>query len=347
MKSIPHNTQPSLEKLRTQIDVIDNDIVQLLAKRFAVTHKVGVLKNQNKVASIDPQREAQQRKKMTALATAAGISPKLCHDIQRLIIDEVVLEHEAIKQQANVEIAKPATSKPTVGIIGLGSFGQLAVQALSPYCELRCYDNSPSANSTVTITPLAEVLRSSFIILAVPLSAYPTLLTTIAPIIDPDTTLIDICSVKMRPQELFTKYLPKHTNVVFTHPLFGPQSASNGVAGNTIIITNPKHQSAKKVHTFCKDTLGLTVRTMTENKHDELMADLHALTFFVARGLNITGLKQHEYQIPSFQMLLDLIALDNNHSQDLFLTIEQGNPFAKKARAKLLRALQTVEKEIE
>lgn len=347
MKKNPIPNQSSLEELRTQIDLLDKELVQTLAKRFAVTHKVGVIKSNNQVASIDPQREAQQFAKMTQLATTNSLSPQLCHNIQRLIIDEVVLEHEAIKQQANILTITTPKTKPIIGVIGLGSFGQLAVDTLAPHCELRCFDITPSTNNTIACTTLAEVLKSEFVILAVPLSAYPALLSSIAPLIEPNTILIDICSVKLRPQELFAQLLPKHTNVVFTHPLFGPQSACNGVAGNTIIFTNSQHIATKNVQNFCKNTLGLKVRNMTASQHDKLMAELHALTFFVARGLNLADLKQHEYQTPSFQMLLDLVALDNKHSEDLFLTIEQGNPFAKAARERLLNTLQTIDKEIE
>jgi prephenate dehydrogenase len=83
---------------------------------------------------------------------------------------------------------------------------------------------------------------------------------------------------------------------------------------------------------------------MSAAAHDKLMAQVHALTFFLARGLSAYGLKANKFQTPSFQMLLDLVELDSKHSTELFETIEIGNPYAKQARADLLDKLNSIHK---
>lgn len=327
----------NLIDLRKQIDECDAELIQLLAKRFAITNKVGQLKQQNNINSIDPAREARQFKRIAILSKQSGVEPELSQRILRNIIDQVVIEHEAIKNN-NV---KNLVTMPNVGIIGMGDFGKLARRHLKATCRLKCFDANPK-NSTHSF---AEVMQSEFVILAVPLSSIEAVLKQIKPLLKPSTTLIDICSVKQNPTKLFAKVIPKHKNVVFTHPMFGPQSASRGLAGHTLIFTN-NNTAAKRVRDFCQQTLGLKIVNMTVKEHDRVMASMHALTFFIARGLNNFGLKPSRFQAPSFQMLLDLVALDKAQSQELFETVECGNPLASAVRQKFIKQLQKIDDDL-
>lgn len=62
------------------------------------------------------------------------------------------------------------------------------------------------------------------------------------------------------------------------------------------------------------------------------MAQVHALTFFVARGLENMDLPEVPFMTPSYQQVLDLIKLDRAHSAELYNTIENGNPYTAKMR---------------
>jgi chorismate mutase len=48
-----------LEKLRTEINSLDKELVSVLAKRFAVTEKVGKYKAKNNLPAKDPKREKE------------------------------------------------------------------------------------------------------------------------------------------------------------------------------------------------------------------------------------------------------------------------------------------------
>jgi prephenate dehydrogenase len=86
---------------------------------------------------------------------------------------------------------------------------------------------------------------------------------------------------------------------------------------------------------------------MTSEEHDKAMAEVHALTFFVARGLERTGLQASPFQAPSFQMLLSLVAFDKTNTEDLFRTVELGNPYAKSAREKFVKTLQQINEQLD
>jgi prephenate dehydrogenase len=85
---------------------------------------------------------------------------------------------------------------------------------------------------------------------------------------------------------------------------------------------------------------------MSAEQHDKAMADVQALTFFVARGLAAAGVSETPFMTPSFKRLLDLVQLDRAHSPDLFNTIELGNPFAAAVRERFVNSVTTLQKEL-
>jgi monofunctional chorismate mutase len=55
----PDSNKLNMEKIRRQIDVIDDQIIHLLQKRFRLSRKIGVLKNKSGTSIIDRRREQQ------------------------------------------------------------------------------------------------------------------------------------------------------------------------------------------------------------------------------------------------------------------------------------------------
>lgn len=83
-----------LEALRSEIDQLDEELVELLARRFAVSRRVGALKRTSALAPRDSGREALQRRRIRELAGQRGVSPELAESLLRLIVERVVLEHQ-------------------------------------------------------------------------------------------------------------------------------------------------------------------------------------------------------------------------------------------------------------
>ncbi len=237
----------------------------------------------------------------------------------------------------------------SIGIIGLGSFGRFALSIIAPHLETEILGYDTLANETipgVTLAPLKEVARTDVVILAIPLSAYPEILSRLQILLPSTTLLVDICSVKLKPEQMIEQLLPDHSNLILTHPLFGPQSATNGVEGHKLIVTRSIGLKADEAIVFCEQQLGLEIFTLSAQSHDEYMAKIQSLTFFLARGLNIMNLEEVPFIVPSFQMLLDLVQFDKVHSEDLFQTIEQGNPNAKRIRSDLIQTLEKIHRSL-
>jgi prephenate dehydrogenase len=216
----------------------------------------------------------------------------------------------------------------SLGVIGAGgSFGAFLVEKLSPHFEVHSY-----ARGNDNVEKLQQVAMSDNVVLSVPLSAYGQVLASIKPFLRINTVLVDVCSVKEKPIQIIKDTLPNQP-LLATHPLFGPQSAADSLEGKTIIICEDTTNA--DVDKFFTE-LGLIVKRQTAEEHDKLMADVHALTFFVARGLGEYGVSEKAIMTPSFQKLIDLADLEKHHSEDLYNTIQEGNRFAAESRQKLL-----------
>lgn len=237
-----------------------------------------------------------------------------------------------------------------IGIIGLGEFGRLAAMVLVKDTALdvvACEPRDVAVPERVRKVALKQAAKADVILLCVPLAAYESVLTKLGPLLRKDTLVVDVCSVKMEPERLLRLHLPGHRNLLITHPMFGPQTAKNGIEGLTLVVAAAEGARAGQAVQYCEDVLKLKIVRMTSEEHDRQMAGVHALTFFIARGLTDFGVQPGAFDPPSFKSLLGLSALDKVHSEELFRTMEVGNPYARGAREKFIKTLERINNELE
>lgn len=83
-----------LEELRSEIDQLDEKLIEVLAERFNVSRRVGELKRSNVLPPRDEEREQRQLRRVRDLAQAHGVPPELAGAVLRLIVDTVVVQHQ-------------------------------------------------------------------------------------------------------------------------------------------------------------------------------------------------------------------------------------------------------------
>lgn len=234
-----------------------------------------------------------------------------------------------------------------IGIIGHGSFGQFTAKVLNSYADIYIYDVIKPENvpfgTFINFDGLAEM---DCLILAIPLDAYESMLTDLKPIINPRTLIVDVCSVKVKSQSMVKKILGDHQNILICHPLFGPQSVKGKTDGHDIIVTDAIGDLAEAAVQFLTETLRLNVHRISAEEHDRIMAYVHVLTFFVARGLSEMPRPHIPFQTPSYNLLSALIDFDQKHTQDLFMTIQKGNPYAGEVRRELIKTFEELEQSL-
>lgn len=230
-------------------------------------------------------------------------------------------------------------SKLKVGVFGNGSFGSFISGVFAKgLTDIQLYNYEVKAH---TETELKNVLNCDVVVLAVPFNAYPQLLKDISHRLDEDTIVMDVCSVKIKPKDYLRKYLPEHGNFLITHPLFGPQSVKNfNIKGQTLIVTDVIGDKSKKFLDLIDTSLQPKIISISADEHDKVMAQVHALTFFVAKGLGDLGLQEIPFRTPSYKMITDMVVFDKSHSADLYDTIQAANPYAEEIREEFIASLQ-------
>lgn len=222
-----------------------------------------------------------------------------------------------------------------VGIIGFGHFGKLAAEVLSEHCEVIVFSRHQENVPENLRASLADVCKADYIIPCVPLGSYEAVLTEVAQHIAPTAVLVDICSVKVKPMQIISKLLPNN-KAVATHPLFGPETFHTKQDLTVVLCEDASgKEQLEYVDEFCH-AAGLSVVRMSTQEHDQQMAKVHALTFFIAKVLNSMELDDVTLLTPSFERLLGLAGLDAQESDDLLQTIQLGNPFASEVRNKFV-----------
>ncbi len=88
-----------LEPYRKKIDALDDQIIELLAKRMDIVREVGELKAREGITIVQTDRVKEVCDRCAALGEQKGINPDLMRKIYTAIIDEAhVMERAASKK---------------------------------------------------------------------------------------------------------------------------------------------------------------------------------------------------------------------------------------------------------
>ena len=227
----------------------------------------------------------------------------------------------------DVMAAKPST----IGLIGLGAFGRLAAGHLAPHFDLVVHDPLVRDVGAGRWADLAEAAAQPVVILAVPVQAIAAVASGIAPHLAPGALVIDVASVKLEPMRILRETLPAGTRILGTHPLFGPQSAAKGVAGQSIVLCPEPGVDPACVADFLRGTLAM-VRSCVS-----------ALTHLVSKVITDLGLTEAPYTTRSYELLAEAARLVSEDSDELFRAIERHNPHAADLRRRFFEAARKLD----
>lgn len=237
----------------------------------------------------------------------------------------------------------------TVSIIGVGAFGTLMLQHIAPHFKVTLHDpHTPltslaqTHNATIAATP-KDATHSDIIILAVPVQTLKSVCESIAPHLRPHQLVMDVASVKLLPEKIMTETLPQTIDLIGLHPLFGPQSGKNGIAGQNIALVNIRGNRAKCIHRHLVDTHKLTVIPCTAKEHDQDAAYVQGLTHMIGRVVKMMNLPPLKQQTQTFALLSEMVGLIKDDSDALFETIQTDNPFVAHTKDQFFKAVKTLE----
>ncbi|MEC8572512.1 MAG: prephenate dehydrogenase, partial [Pseudomonadota bacterium] len=193
----------------------------------------------------------------------------------------------------------------------------------------------------VRFSTLEDACSCPLVILAVPVSSISDVCQRIAPMLAVGATVMDVGSVKLRPMQDMETHLPAHVNILGSHPLFGPQSAKDGLAGHKIALCPQRGRTHWRIAAALRSLFGLHVIWTTAEDHDREVATVQGLTHLIAQTLSQILPEKLRMTTSSFDHLLEARRMVSADAPAVLDAILRDNPFAAEVRADFLsRAAQ-------
>jgi len=239
-----------------------------------------------------------------------------------------------------------------IGIIGFGRFGKLVADYLARDLEVFVYNRSGKSSEIVKTgaqpTSLETVCQQDIIIPCVPISTFIDNLKSIAPLLKPDSLVIDVCSVKEYPVQWMLEELPDSVSILATHPMFGPDSASDSLQDRKICLCRVRMAEEKyqKIKTYLTSK-GLIVIEATPSEHDEQIATSLSLTHMIGRTLSECGAAPLDIDTEGYKRLLRILEVVERDTWQLFQDMHRYNPYAREKRLAFMKVMKEINAKLE
>ena len=233
-----------------------------------------------------------------------------------------------------------------VSIIGFGRFGAMLHSLLSKGFEVDVFDKNSIDNSDVNEVSLEDALRNETIFIAVPIRDFENLVKDITKKISSGKTVIDVCSVKVFPKKVMLDNLSNETDIIATHPLFGPDSLKD--SGSVMTMESVRNTFGR--YDFWKnyfESQNIIIEEFSAEEHDMMAARSQGLTHFVGRVIDDFGTNQTRIDTEGYKALHKLVNQTCNDTWELFEDIQNFNPFTEKMISELNESFEKISEIIE
>lgn len=232
-----------------------------------------------------------------------------------------------------------------IGVYGMGRFGAFWASVLRQRFEVYAYNRSQRPlPEGIQSCSLEELCQLDAIFLCVAISSMESVCKQIAPYLRSGTLVLDTCSVKVYPAELMQRLLPQDVNLIATHPMFGPDSGRDGVAGLPLVFSplrcTPEQQDLW--YSTFSDHYSMRVIEMSCDEHDREAAFTQGITHVIGRVLGQLELKRSQIGTTGYNSLLTIVEQTCNDPMQLFYDLQRYNPHTHQMRLALSGSLDEV-----
>jgi chorismate mutase len=147
-----NTNEDQIHEHRKNIDLLDEKIIELLAKRQQEVQEIGALKKEEQLPVYDPKRELDQRTKRRKLARELKLDP-----LRLDVIFEQIINLSRVTQKNMQSIDLSAKGTLRVGVMGgIGSFSEEAALFFMKKHDLRQYELSYPISAENVLKSLDE-----------------------------------------------------------------------------------------------------------------------------------------------------------------------------------------------
>jgi prephenate dehydrogenase len=238
-------------------------------------------------------------------------------------------------------------AQPTVGILGLGSFGRFWARWLGTRFEVVTYDPDRTRGSSCE-SEEALFGKADAVFLCVPIRVTEEVVRKAAAFVRPGQLVADVCSVKVKPVAWMLANLPEHCRILATHPMFGAHSAAESLADHNLMLHPVRCASNEYAWlvAFLRDH-GVRVTEMTPDEHDRIAAHSQGVSFFVGQILGRMQLRETPIDTRGYRTLLRMVEQTTGDRDQLFEDMMRFNPYARAMRDQFLAEATRLKAELD
>jgi chorismate mutase/prephenate dehydrogenase len=326
---------PRLRPLREQIDALDRQVLELLARRMEIVREVALVKKSEGVPIRDFARERAVLDDRRARAAGLGLPEAPIESIYR----QIMLASR--DYQAALGAAAPVAQSPRrVAIVGgKGQMGQLLART---FRELGHHVSI--ADVDTELSPEQAAREAEVVVVAVPIALTTAVIERVGPCVRPEALLIDVTSIKQAPLEAMLRATQTtQASVVGTHPMFGP--GVHSLQGQRVVVCPGRGDAWLAWLEQQLEARGFVISRASAEEHDRGMALVQVLTHFQTQvlgwALSRVGLPLTEsLRFTSPAYLMELYVAARHFAQDpaLYGPIEMLNPSTPEVTAAFRKA---------
>ncbi len=328
-----------LNELRDQIDAVDKQMVELLARRLELVEKVGEVKSQHGLPIYAPDREAAMLASRREEAAKQGVPPQLIEDILR----RTMRESYASEKDSGFKCLNPELRSVVIiggnGQLG-GLFGRMFklsgydVKILGSQDWDKADDMLQNAGLVVVTVPIHKTIG-----VIEKLNNLPE-----------DCILCDLTSIKSKPLKAM---LAVHTGpVVGLHPMFGPDVPS--LAKQVIVHCDGRGKEQYEWLLKQFSIWGASLCNIEAEEHDHGMTLIQALRHFTsfAYGYHLSKVKPNLAQLlqlssPIYRLELAMVGRlfgqDPNLYGDIILSSDENIEMIQRFQNSFSEAVKLIE----
>ncbi|XP_030464195.1 arogenate dehydrogenase 1, chloroplastic-like isoform X1 [Syzygium oleosum] len=241
---------------------------------------------------------------------------------------------------ASVSAPVSSSGNLKIGIVGFGTFAQFLAKAMikqghslratsrTDYSQL-CADLGIAFFSDVAaflgadndvIMICTSILSFSQVLKSMPFHS-----------LKQPALFVDVLSVKEHARDTLLRVLPEDSDVLCTHPMFGPESGKHGWRDLNFMYDKVRVREENTCSSFLKifEIEGCRMLEMSCTKHDELAAKSQFITHTIGRILSEMDIESTPIDTKGFEALVQLRKNTESDSFDLFSGLYVQNRFAK------------------
>ncbi|MCG6218136.1 bifunctional chorismate mutase/prephenate dehydrogenase [Vibrio furnissii] len=309
-----------LNELRDQIDAVDKQMVELLARRLALVEKVGEVKSKHGLPIYVPDREAAMLASRREEAERKGVPPQLIEDILR----RTMRESYASEKDSGFKCLNPEL-RSVVIIGGNGQLGGLfgRMFRLSGY-QVKVLGSKDWDRADELLSD------AGLVVVTVPIHLTLGVIEKLNNL-PKDCILCDLTSIKAKPLQAMLK--AHQGPVVGLHPMFGPDVPS--LAKQVVVYCDGRGEEHYQWLLKQIGIWGASLCQIDAAEHDHGMTLIQALRHFTsfAYGLHLSKVNPNLAQLlklssPIYRLELAMVGRlfgqDPNLYGDIILSSEEN-----------------------